>query len=69
MKKYAVKLTHGDDVEILGVKETKEQAMELGMGLRKQHSRDADLLAVIEAEFDNDNNMLGNAYRLLEVIR
>ena len=69
MKKYAVKLTHGDDVEILGVKGTKEQAMELGMELRKQHSRDAGFLAVIEAEFDNDNNLLGNAYRLLEVIR
>lgn len=69
MKRFAIKLTKNDDVKILGVRETKEQAIALGLELRKQYSRDTGLLAVIEAEFDSDNNMLGNAYRLLEVIR
>lgn len=69
MKKFAVKLPRGDDVTILGVRETKEQAIELSMELRTQYPRDAGLLAVIEAGFDSENNMLGNAYQLHEVIR
>lgn len=68
MKKFAVKLTRGDDVTILGVRETKEQAIELCMELRTQYSRDAGLLAVIESEFDENNQMIGTNYRLHEVI-
>ena len=69
MRKFAVKLTKNDNVCILGVCQTKEQAMELGMELRKQYSRDAGLLAVIEAEFDENNQMIGVAYRLHEIFR
>lgn len=69
MKRFAIKLNKNDDVTILGVRETKEQAIALGLELRKQYSCDAGLLAVIEAQFDSENNMLGNAYQLHEVIR
>lgn len=65
--KYAIKLTKGDDVTILGVCETREQAMKLGMELRKQYSRDAGLLTLIEGEFDESNQMTGTKYKLLEV--
>lgn len=66
MKKFAIKITNGDDVTILGVRETKEEAMLLGAELRKQHTRDEGLLTCIEADFDADGHMIGNAYRLLE---
>ena len=69
MKRYAIKMAKGDDITILGVRETKEQAMELGMELRKQYSRDAGLLALIEAEFDGNDHMIGTSYKLHEVFR
>ena len=43
--------------------------MALGMELRKQHSRDEGLLALIEAEFTEDSNMIGDGYWLIEVFR
>ena len=69
MKRFAIKLTKNDDVTILGVRETEEEAMALGMELRKKYSRDAGLLALIEAEFTDDGKMISPTYKLHEVIR
>lgn len=69
MKKFAIKITKGDDVTILGVRNTKEEAMLLGTELRKQHSRDTGLLTCIESDFDENNHMIGTGYKLLEVFR
>lgn len=69
MKKYAIKLTHNDDVTILTVCNTKEKALDQGTALRKQYSRDAGLLALIEADFDENDRMIGNGYKLHEVFR
>ena len=69
MKRYAVKLTKDDNVTILGVRDTRIEAMELGAELRKQYSRDEGLLACIEAEFDENDRIVGGGYRLLEVFR
>lgn len=69
MKRFAIKLTKNDDVTILGVRETKEQAIALGLELRKQYSRDAGLLALIEGEFNNEGKMISPSYKLHEVIR
>lgn len=69
MKKYAIKLTKDDNVTILGVRDTRAEAMELGTELRKQHSRDEGLLACIEADFDENDRMIGGGYRLLELFR
>lgn len=69
MRKFAIKLTKNDDVTILGVRETKEEAMALGMKLRKQYSRDAGLLALIEGEFNNEGEMISPSYKLHEVFR
>lgn len=69
MKRFAIKLTKNDDVTILGVRETKEQAIALGLELRKQYSRDHGLLACIEADFDENGKMIGVAYKLHEIFR
>lgn len=68
MKKYAVKLTRGDDVKILAVYDDKATAMAAGTEYRKTIPRDKGLLSLILAEFNDDGNMVGNAYQLLEVI-
>lgn len=69
MKKYAIKLTHNDDVTILTVCNTKQEALDQGTALRKQYSRDAGLLALIEADFDENDQLIGNGYKLHEVFR
>lgn len=69
MKRFAIKLTKNDDVTILGVRETKDEAMKLGADLRKQYSRDAGLLTCIQAEFDENDKMIGAGYKLHEVFR
>lgn len=69
MKRYAIKMTCGDDVKILEVFDDKPTAMAAGAEYRKTISRDKGLLSLILAEFNDDGNMVGNAYQLLEVIR
>lgn len=69
MKKFAIKLTRNDDVTILAVCNTKTEAMEQGTELRKKYSRDAGLLALIEADFDENDQMIGTGYKLHEVFR
>lgn len=69
MKRFAIKLTHGDDVKILEVFDDKPAAMAAGTEHRKTIPRDKGLLSLILAEFNDDGNIVGNAYQLLEVIR
>lgn len=69
MKKFAIKLTKGNDVTILCVKDTKEEAMGMGEAFKKQYSRESGLLACIEADFDDKNQMIGTGYKLHEVFR
>lgn len=68
MTKYAIKLTKNDDVTIPGVCETEKDAIALGANLRKKYTRDQGLLATIEADFDENNQMIGSRYRLIEVL-
>lgn len=69
MKRYAIKLTHGDDVKILEVFDDKPAAMAAGAEYRKTISRDAGLLGLIEADFDENNKMIGGGYKLHEIFR
>lgn len=69
MKKFAIKLTKGDNVTILCVKDTKDEVMKMGEAFKKQYSRESGLLACIEADFDKNNQMIGIGYKLHEVIR
>ena len=69
MRKYAIKLTCGDDVKILEVFDDKPTAMAAGTEFRKNISSDAGLLGLIEAEFSENNQMIGVAYKLHEIFR
>lgn len=66
MMKYAIKLTKGDNYKILETFDTKDAAMIAGAEYRKQYSRDSGLLSCIEAEFDDQGNMVGTTYKLHE---
>lgn len=67
MKKFAIKLTKGDEYAILDVCDTKEEACAVAKEMNKAARVDG-LMSVIEAEFDESNNMIGNGYKLYEVI-
>lgn len=69
MKRYAVKLTHGDDVKILAVYDDKLTALVAGAEYRKTISRDAGLLALIEGEFDENGQMIGTGFKMHEIFR
>lgn len=69
MKRFAIKLTHGDDVKILAVYDDKSAAMAAGTEYRKTISRDAGLLGLIEADFDKNDQMIGTSYKLHDVFR
>lgn len=69
MRKFAIKVTSGDNVTILCVKNTKDEAMKMGEAFKKQYSRDSGLFACIEADFDDKNQMVGTSYKLHEVFR
>lgn len=69
MVKYAIKLTKDDDFKILGIYDAKEDAKEHGKAMRKVYSRDDGLISLIEADFDDDGNMIANRYKLLDSFR
>ena len=67
MKRFAIKITKGDEYRILFVCDDKHTAMKAGLDFRRQYPREEGLLACIEADFDENGNMSGNGYRLHEV--
>lgn len=66
MTKYAIKLTKDDTTTILEIFESKDAAINAGAEYRKQYTREQGLISCISADFDENNNMVGNSYRLLE---
>lgn len=68
MRKFAIKITKGDDYKIIETFDSKDAAMVAGTEYREQISRDDGLMACIEADFDENNQMIGSNYRLHEVI-
>lgn len=67
MTRFAIKLTKGDDYKIIETFCTKDAAMAAGAEYRKKYSRDDGLLSCIEADFDENGNMLGTVYKIHEV--
>lgn len=65
MTKYAIKLTKDDTITILAIFESKDAAINSGAEYRKQYTREQGLISCISAAFDENNNMVGNSYRLL----
>lgn len=66
MTKYAIKHTKDDTTTILEIFESKDAAINAGTEYRKQYTREQGLISCISADFDENNNMVGNSYRLLE---
>lgn len=67
--KYAIEITKGDDITILQVFDDKPTAMAAGAEYRKTISRDAGLLALIEADFDENDQMIGTGFKMHEIFR
>ena len=63
--KYAVKLTSGNNVKILNLFDSKDAALKFGESAMKDLKASDGLLSVIQAEFDNDNSIIGGRYRLV----
>lgn len=64
MLKYAICLTKDNNRTILQTHEKEVDAMAAGEQLRKRYSRDKGLLSCILADFDTNNVMQGQSYRL-----
>lgn len=64
MRKFAIKITKGNDIEIVSTHETKEEAFTNGDTVYKQLSAASGTVSCILADFDDNNNMVGNKYQL-----
>ena len=65
MEKYAIKLVKDDDNTILELFASKEEALAAGVKYRERYTREQGLISCIKAEFDDDNNIVGNRYKLI----
>lgn len=64
MKKFLLTLTKGDNKTVLAICDTIDEAIAEGEEFRKHLTMDSGLLAVIQAGIDENNNIMGNLYRL-----
>lgn len=69
MKKFAIKITKGNDYKIIETFDSKDTAMLAGAEYRKQYSRDDGFMALIEADFDENDKMIDGCYRLHEAFQ
>ena len=63
--KYAITLTKENTKTVLYVSETKEEAMAFGDKKCNELMRNDGVLSCIRAEFDENNNIIGNRYSLI----
>lgn len=66
MRKFAIKLTKGNDAKIVSTHDTKEVALEKGNLVHDQLSSSAGTVSCISADFDVDGNMIGDKYEMYE---
>lgn len=64
MRKFALKLTKGDTQKILLVCDSEEAAMQEGVKILDTLRKTDGLLSVIQADFDENNNIVGGGYKL-----
>lgn len=64
MRKFAIKITKGNDIEIISTHATKEEAFQNGDIIYGQSSVTSGTVSCILADFDENNNMIGNKYQL-----
>ena len=66
MNKFAITLTKENDRQVLFVSNNKEEAFKKGDEIVKTLMRSSGTLSCIEANFDENNNLVGNSYKLLD---
>ncbi len=64
--KYAIKLVKGDSNTILETFASKEEALAAGAKYRKKYTREQGLISCIQAEFDENGNIVGGKYKLVD---
>lgn len=63
--KFAIKLVKDNDNTILETFDTKEQALAAGEKYSAQFTRAQGFVSCIQGEFDENNNLVGNRYKLI----
>ena len=61
---FALTLTHVNDRKILKLSNSKDEILAEGNKVFKTLSYSDGILSCIEADFDNDNNIINNRYKL-----
>ncbi len=69
MEKFAIKLVKDDNSTILETFEDKDVALAAGAKYRKKYTREQGLISCIQAEFDENGNMVGGKYKLVDAWR
>ena len=69
MMKYAIKLVKDNTSTILETFDTEADAMAAGTKYRAKFTREQGLISCIRAEFNENNNMIGDRYSLVEAWR
>lgn len=66
MNKFAITLTKGNDRKILYMCDNKDEALAKGNEIEPTLMRGAGILSCIQANFDENNNIVGGKYKLID---
>ncbi len=69
MEKFAIKLVKGDNNTILEMFIDKQEALTVGEIYRSKYTIKQGFISCIQADFDEHNNLVGNAYKLINAWR
>lgn len=61
---FAITLTNGNNRTVLYICDNKEKAIKKGDELIQILSRDSGILSCIQADFDDNNNIVNGRYRI-----
>lgn len=61
---FAITLTNGNNRTVLYICDNKEKAIKKGDELIQTLSRDSGILSCIQADFDDNNNIVNGRYRI-----
>lgn len=64
MRKFAIKITKGNNVKIISTHKTKDEAISAGEKVNVESKKNDGTVSCICADFDEDDNMIGNKYWL-----
>ena len=69
MEKYAIKLVKDDNNTILETFTSKDEALAAGSRYRAKFTREQGLISCVQAEFDEEDRIVGNRYELIDTWR